>query len=387
LDTDPVALAQALIRCPSVTPRDEGALDLLQDALETLGFTGHRVSFSEPGTADVDNLYARIGTEPPNFCFAGHTDVVPAGDRQAWTVDPFAAEVVEGKLVGRGAIDMKGAIACFVAAAARFLAQRGDGFRGSISLLITGDEEGPAVNGTAKLLRWLRERGERLDACLVGEPTSAARLGDTVKIGRRGSLSAHLTVHGVQGHTAYPDLAANPIPRLLKMLAAVTEAPLDGGSEHFQPSSLVITSIDVGNTATNVIPAAARASFNIRFNDLHSAKGLTAWLRETFDRVCAAEGGRYDLEVEASGEAFVNRPGRFGELIADAIEQVAGGRPEFNTSGGTSDGRFIHHHCAVAEFGLPGGSMHKVDECVAVCDLHSLTQIYEGVLDRFFPTE
>ncbi|MEE9139163.1 MAG: succinyl-diaminopimelate desuccinylase [Alphaproteobacteria bacterium] len=382
MDIAPLALASDLIRCPSVTPRDEGALQVVQAALEALGFTCHRLTFAEAGTAEVDNLYARIGTEPPNLCFAGHTDVVPPGSRDGWTVDPFSAEVRGDTLYGRGATDMKGAIACFIAAAGRYLGERGDGPVGSISLLITGDEEGPAINGTARVLRWLAERGETLDACLVGEPTCVSRLGDTVKVGRRGSLSGHLTVHGAQGHTAYPHLASNPIPRLIAMLAAITAEPLDGGSERFDPSSVEITTIDVANPATNVIPAAARASFNIRFNDLHSAEGLGEWLRRTFDEA-AGEGGRYDLDIQVSGEAFLSPPGPFAELVAAAVESALGLRPELGTSGGTSDGRFLHRHCPVAEFGLPGRTMHKVDECVALADLEALTGVYKEVLDRF----
>lgn len=384
-DIDPLGLARDLIRRPSVTPRDEGALGVLEEALTGLGFACHRLTFREAGTADVDNLYARIGTGAPNLAFAGHTDVVPVGDAGAWTVDPFAGEVIDGTLFGRGATDMKGAIACFVAAVARFLAERGEGFTGSLSLVITGDEEGPAINGTAKLLEWLSERGERLDACLVGEPTSAEKLGDTIKIGRRGSLNAHLTVRGIQGHTAYPDLARNPIPVLLAMLNAVTRDPLDSGSDHFQPSTIEVTTIDVGNAATNVIPAEARASLNIRFNDLHSGGGLTEWLRERVDAAAAEAGVECDLEVEITGEAFLSPQGPFVTLIAEAIDSVAGAPPRLGTSGGTSDARFIYRHCPVAEFGLPGRTMHMVDECVAVQDLRALTEVYKGVLDRFFP--
>ena len=378
---DPVALAAAMIRCPSVTPADEGALGVLQATLEGLGFTCHRLPFSEPGAADVDNLYARIGTSAPNFCFAGHTDVVPVGDAAAWRVGPFDAEIVDDSLYGRGAVDMKGAIACFTAAAARLLAARGSGFDGSISLLITGDEEGPAINGTAKVLDWLAARGEKLDACLVGEPTNPDHLGEMIKIGRRGSLTGRLTVHGVQGHVAYPQRADNPLPRLVRTLTALTDAALDQGSEHFQPSNLEVTTIDVGNPASNVIPAEATASFNIRFNDGHSRASLTAWLRET----CAAHAGDHDLEIEAGGEAFLTPPGALSAMIADAVEQVTGKRPELSTTGGTSDARFIKDHCPVAEFGLVGQTMHKVDERVAVADLAALTDVYAAVLDAYFP--
>ena len=377
---DPVGLARALIRCPSVTPRDAGALGVVQAELEGLGFTCHRLTFSEPGTADVDNLYARVGKTAPNFCFAGHTDVVPVGDEAAWSVDPFGAELVDGVLYGRGAVDMKGAVACFVAAAARFLAARGDGFDGSISLLITGDEEGSAINGTRKVLEWMAENGERIDVCVVGEPTNPTRLGDMIKIGRRGSLTGRLNVRGTQGHVAYPQLADNPIPRLVRTLAALTEAPLDEGSEHFQPSNLEVTTIDVGNTASNVIPAAAGATFNIRFNDHHSADSLVEWLRAT----CAAHAGAHDLDLHIGGESFLTPPGHLSDLLGSAVERVLGVRPELGTTGGTSDARFIKDYCPVAEFGLVGQTMHKVDERVTAGDLRALTDVYAGVLDAYF---
>ena len=379
-EVDPVELTRALIRCPSVTPEDAGALGVLQAALEGLGFACHRLTFSQAGTADVDNLYARIGRKQPNFCFAGHTDVVPVGDEAAWSVDPFGAELVDGVLYGRGAVDMKGAVACFVAAAARFLAARGDGFDGSISLLITGDEEGSAINGTRKVLEWMAENGERIDVCVVGEPTNPTRLGDMIKIGRRGSLTGRLNVRGTQGHVAYPQLADNPIPRLVRTLAALTEAPLDEGSEHFQPSNLEVTTIDVGNTASNVIPAAAGATFNIRFNDHHSADSLVEWLRAT----CAAHAGAHDLDLHIGGEAFLTPPGHLSDLLGSAVERVLGVRPELGTTGGTSDARFIKDYCPVAEFGLVGQTMHKVDERVTAGDLRALTDVYAGVLDAYF---
>ncbi len=375
-------LARALIRCPSVTPADAGALDVLQRALEPLGFACHRLTFSTAGTPDVDNLYARAGRpDGPNFCFAGHTDVVPAGDSAAWSADPFAAEIRDGALVGRGAADMKGAIACFVAAASRFIRARdGAGLPGAISLLITGDEEGPSVNGTKPLLQWLAGRGERLDACLVGEPTNPERLGQMIKIGRRGSLTGRLLVRGVQGHVAYPHLADNPIHRLLDMLARITGEPLDAGTAHFQPSTLQVSTIDVDNPASNVIPAEARAVFNIRFNDSHSGRSLEQWLRAQFD----AAGGDYDLQVAIGGESFVTPPGRLSDLIAGSVERVLGMRPELSTTGGTSDARFIKDYCPVAEFGLAGLTMHKVDERVPIADLAALTDIYEAVLAGYF---
>jgi len=377
---DPVQLAQALIRCDSVTPRDAGALDTLQAALQPLGFRCQRLPFSEPGTADVDNLYARWGDGGRLFCFAGHTDVVPVGDREAWARDPFAGEVADGVLHGRGAADMKGAIAAFSAAAAGFLAVRGDGFDGSIGLLITGDEEGPAVNGTQKMLRWLAERDERLDHCLVGEPTNPAELGEMVKIGRRGSLTGRLSVEGTQGHVAYPHLADNPIPRLVAMLARLSARRLDEGNAHFQPSNLEITTVDVGNAANNVIPAVARATFNIRFNTEHTAEALSAWLRAECDGV----GGAYDLQISVGGEPFLTEPGPFTALIAEAVAEVTGRRPELSTTGGTSDARFIQKYCPVAEFGLAGRTMHKVDEQVPVADVVALSRIYRRILDRYF---
>jgi succinyl-diaminopimelate desuccinylase len=380
-EIDPVALAQALIRCPSVTPADGGALGVLERALAQLGFRCWRLPFQAPGTTKVENLYARWGEGQGHcFAFAGHTDVVPVGDAGAWQTDPFAGAIRDGELCGRGAADMKAAIACFVAAAARFLARQGEAFPGRIALVITGDEEGPAINGTKPLLGWMKAQGERLDACLVGEPTNAEALGDMVKIGRRGSMTGRLTVHGVQGHSAYPHLADNPVHRLIGMLGAVAIEPLDTGTAHFQPSTLQVTSIDVGNPASNVIPATARAVFNVRFNDAHSSASLTKWLHERF----AAHGGRYDLSVEVSGESFLTPPGRLSEIVSAAVEQVAGRKPTLSTTGGTSDARFIKDYCPVAEFGMVGQTMHKVDERVALADIARLTAVYERILDGFF---
>ncbi len=375
--TDPVGLAQALIRCPSVTPEDHGALDLVEDALERLGFRCHRLTFEEEGAAPVGNLYARVGEGAPHLCFAGHTDVVPPGDLAGWRVDPFAGEIIDGVLYGRGAVDMKGAIACFVAAAARFLDQQRPA--GSISCLITGDEEGPAVNGTRKVLEWLVSRGEKLDACLVGEPTSAEQLGDTLKVGRRGSLTGRLTVRGTQGHVAYPERADNPIPRLLAMLRALSEEPLDAGSEHFQPSQLVITSVDVGNAASNLIPASARAIFNVRFNDRYTARTLEAALRARLD----VRGDDYRLEADCGAEAFLTLPGPLTELLQELIERELGVVPKLSTSGGTSDARFLKSACPVIEFGLIGATIHQVDEQVPVADLEALTRVYNALLASF----
>jgi len=381
---DPVALTQALIRCPSVTPRDAGALGVLEEALKGLGFACNRLRFGDGDestgeTAVVDNLYARLGDAAPNFCFAGHTDVVPVGNAADWTSDPFAAEVRDGQLYGRGAVDMKSAIAAFVCATSAYLNKHGAP-PGSISLLITGDEEGPALNGTKKVLNWLTDNGEVLDACVVGEPTNPTALGDMIKIGRRGSLTGYLTVHGVQGHTAYPHLADNPVHRVVAMLAALMAQPLDTGTDHFQPSTLQVSTVDVGNDATNVIPGEARATFNIRFNDHHTGAGLSKWLRQTLDGV----GGSYDLDVRISGESFVTPPGLLSEVVAGAIEAVLGRTPELSTTGGTSDARFIKDHCPVAEFGLVGQTMHKIDEHVAVADIEKLSQVYEAILERYF---
>ena len=369
----PLELAQALIRRPSVTPEDAGALDVLAGALEGLGFTCHRVD-SATGGPEIRNLYARLGTDAPNVCFAGHTDVVPPG--KGWTVEPFSGEVSQGRLFGRGAADMKGAIASFVAAVARLKAE--GGVRGSVSLLITGDEEGPAVDGTVKVLDWLAARGERIDCCIVGEPTNPGRLGDMMKIGRRGSLNCRLTVFGTQGHSAYPHLADNPIPRLLDILRRLTEKPLDEGTPHFQASTLALTTVDVGNPATNVIPAEARAGFNIRFNDLHSGASLEAWIRD----VVAQAGGKAEVKVEVSGESFLTPPGPLSEALGEAAFEVTGLRPELSTSGGTSDARFIKNHCPVVEFGLVGQTMHKSDEHVAVADMEALAEIYRRALIR-----
>jgi succinyl-diaminopimelate desuccinylase len=380
---DPAALAAELIRRPSVTPRDEGAIDVVAAHLEKLGFICHRLVFGgDDSGAAIANLYARHGRGRPNLCFAGHTDVVPPGARASWSLDPFGAAVRDGALWGRGAVDMKGAIAAFVAAAGRWLGERGPAFDGSISLLITGDEEAAGVNGTKKVLEWLAARGETLDACLVGEPTSAARLGDMVKIGRRGSLTGRLGVRGVQGHTAYPHLADNAAHRLVTILHALTTAELDRGSEQFQPSTLQVSTVDVGNPAPNVIPAEAEAVFNIRFNDRWTGERLRRWLAE---RVEAADpGGRHTLDVTVGGESFLAPAGVVSGPLAEAIRRVTGRTAELSTTGGTSDARFIHRYCPVAEFGLVGQTMHKADERVELADLAALTEIYRTFLELFF---
>ena len=376
---DPIALAQSLIRCPSVTPADAGAIGVLADALEGLGFTCHRLSSNERGGPAIANLYARLGDAAPNFSFAGHTDVVPVGDAAAWDGDPFSGLIKDGQLHGRGAADMKGAIAAMVAGIAGFLANSGKP-AGSISLMITGDEEGPSLNGTRSILEWMQANGETVDACLLGEPTNPDRLGTTIKVGRRGSMTGRLSVRGTQGHVAYPHLADNPLPRLVKLLTALGALKLDSGTAHFDPSNLEIVSIDVGNTASNVIPAKGGAVFNIRFNDTYSSASLEALIRKTLDDA----GGGYDLTFEITGESFLTPPGALAEIVRDAVHAATRLTPAYSTTGGTSDARFIHHHCPVVEFGLVGETMHKVDENVAVADVLALTEIYRGVLERFF---
>ena len=370
--TDPLPLAQALIRCASVTPADAGAQDVLAGFLEPLGFSVTRLRFGA-----IDNLFARIGDGAPHLCFAGHTDVVPPGDVAAWRGDPFAGDVRDGVLYGRGAVDMKGGVAAFVAAAARHLA--GGPPRGSISLLITGDEEADAVDGTVRVLDWMAARGKIPDFCLVGEPTSQVVLGDTVKIGRRGSLTARIAVHGTQGHAAYPHRTDNPIHRLTRALAAMTAVPLDAGSEWFEPSSLQVTTFDVGNPASNVVPATARAVLNIRFNDRHGSASLEGWLRATLARYA----DRFDLDVSVSGESFLTAPGAQVDTLRAAIAAATGTQPRLDTGGGTSDARFIARHCPVAEFGLVGTSMHQVDERVPVEELRALAGAYRAVLAAF----
>ena len=381
---DPLNLSQALIKCPSVTPDTGEALDVLQDILSEMGFRCEQVSFSAADTPDVNNLYAKFGHSSPNFCFAGHTDVVPVGDSEAWTVDPFGAEIKKGMLCGRGASDMKTAIACFVAAVSRFIDTRDNNFKGSISLLITGDEEGPAINGTKKLLEWITEEGDVLDACLVGEPTNPNELGDMIKIGRRGSLNGYLTVSGTQGHTAYPHLADNPIHLIVKMLETITSKELDQGTDHFQASTIQVSTIDVDNPATNVIPAKARATFNVRFNDLHKATDIERWLREQFDMVTNQTDSSYDLITKVSGEAFLSPPGQLSAVLSGAVTEVTGRTPVLSTSGGTSDARFIKDYCPVAEFGMVGATMHKIDESVKLVDLEALTAIYTTTLKNYF---
>ena len=375
---DPVQLTQALIRCPSVTPDAGGALDVVERQLKGLGFACHRLRFVEPGTAPVDNLFARLGSTGPHLAFAGHVDVVPPGDAAAWTADPFGGELRDGMVWGRGAADMKSGVAAFVAAVSAYLDDHALE-RGSISLVITGDEEGVAVNGTVKILAWMAEHGQAPDACLVGEPTSPEVLGDMAKIGRRGSANVTLVVHGRQGHTAYPHRADNAAHRLVAMLAGMIAEPLDNGSELFEPSTLQVTTIDVGNPATNVVPARAEARINIRYNDLHDVASLERWLR----RHCDTVGGRYELAVRSSGDAFFTAPGPLSEWLSQSVQAVTGRRPELSTSGGTSDARFVRAYCPVIEFGLVGATMHQVDERVAAADIVALTRIYRDFIGRW----
>jgi succinyl-diaminopimelate desuccinylase len=381
---DPVAIARDLLRCPSVTPDEGGALAYLHDVLAKAGFDVHRMTFAEPGTAPIENLYARIGSEAPNLVFAGHTDVVPPGDPKVWSHPPFAGDIAGDVLYGRGAVDMKGGIACFVAAALDYLmAQGGKPKRGSISLLITGDEESVAVNGTVKLLQWAAERGERFDHCILGEPSNVAKLGDTIKAGRRGSLNGTLIVTGRQGHVAYPDRVDNPIRGLVTLIAAL-QAPLDQGSEHFDPSNLEFTSVDVGNPTVNLIPGAARARFNIRYNDLHSQTALKTLIEH---RAHAAAAGRIHYAFEwqpSNADVFVTKPGPFTDLAAAAIAEVTGVKPKLSTTGGTSDARFIKDYCPVLEFGLVGQTMHAVDERAPVADLIALTAVYRRIIEKYF---
>ncbi|WHA41025.1 succinyl-diaminopimelate desuccinylase [Agrobacterium larrymoorei] len=389
--TDPVANLAALIRCPSVTPAEGGALTLLDTLLSPLGFAVDRVMATEDGTPDVENLYARLGTEGPHLMFAGHTDVVPVGDEAAWSHPPFAAEISDGEMFGRGAVDMKGGIACFVAAIARHIEKHGKP-AGSVSFLITGDEEGPSINGTSKLLEWAAAKGETWDACVVGEPTNPDQLGDMIKIGRRGSLSGRITVHGVQGHAAYPHLADNPVRGMLQLTHALMDPPFDNGTDNFQPSNLEVTTIDTGNAATNVIPARASAAFNIRFNDMWTAETLRAEIIRRLDEAAASGPLRpdrtpvkYDLVwADRPSHVFLTRNNALISSLSGAVAEVTGNEPKLSTTGGTSDARFIKDYCPVVEFGLVGQTMHMVDERVAVADLETLTKIYETFIEKWF---
>ena len=376
---DPVALSQALIRFQSVTPDTGDALDLLAETLTEFGFTCHKLIFEEEGTEPVPNLYARLGDKAPNFCFAGHTDVVPVGAASNWTVDPFSGDIKDGQLWGRGAVDMKSAIAAFVAAVSNYLLELGDTpMEGSLSFLITGDEEGPAINGTKKVLSWLEDRGEAIDLCLVGEPTNPQELGQMIKVGRRGSLHGVITVNGTQGHVAYPHMAHNPIPDLVKVLAELGKEGLDDGNDQFQPSNLEIVNIEVGNESHNVIPASASSRFNIRFNNEFTPEELKALLTERMARANV----EYDIDWWLSGDSFLTPAGPLSDAVANAVEETIGRRPELSTTGGTSDARFIKNMCPVVEFGLVGATMHKIDEHVAVTDIETLAKIYKRVIEH-----
>ena len=381
LGLDPVELAQALIRRPSVTPADAGAMDVLQQALEGLGFSCRRLRFGE-----IENLYARFGTASPNLCFAGHTDVVPVGDAAAWTQGPFDAEIKDGVLTGRGAVDMKSAIAAFAAAASVVLAKGAlsSSLGGSLSFLITGDEEGAATDGTVKVVQALKAEGEIIDHCIVGEPSSSATLGDMIKVGRRGSVNAEITVVGTQGHVAYPHRAANPIPVLIRLLNRLQSHRLDEGYPEFQPSNLEMVDITVGNPATNVIPAKAQARLNIRFNPSHSGETLVRWIKEHCKAAEAEFSGHVDLKTHISGEAFLTEPGPFTEVATAAVHSVTGRTPELSTTGGTSDARFIRALCPVIEFGLVGATMHMVDERAPVSEIRDLALIYQTLIEGYF---
>jgi len=381
---DPIALARDLLRCPSVTPVEGGALSLLEKILGGAGFRVERVTFSEPGTPDVDNLYARIGTGAPHLMFAGHTDVVPPGNESSWSHPPFAGEIVDGMLYGRGAVDMKGGIACSVSAVLDYLAAHGGKPKGSISFLITGDEESVAVNGTVKLVKWAADRGETFDHCILAEPSSRVSLGDTIKIGRRGSLNGTLTVSGRQGHVAYPQLAENPIRGMIELIRELHAEPLDDGSAHFDRSHLEFTSVDVGNKTVNLIPGEVRARFNIRFNDLHTRESLKTLIE---GRAAKIASGRIRFAFQwdpSNADVFVVEPGPFTDVVAGAIRDVTGRGAELSTTGGTSDARFIKNYCSVVEFGLVGQTMHAVDERVPTEELVALTAIYRRILEKYF---
>ena len=374
---DAVELTRELIRHPSVTPADAGAMDVVEQVLVGLGFACRRMRFGE-----IENLYARIGTARPNLCFAGHTDVVPVGDVAAWSREAFAADIVDGVLIGRGAVDMKSAIAAFAAAAASALAE--GAVTGSLSFLITGDEEGVALDGTKRVVETLRAEGEILDHCIVGEPTSAESFGDMVKIGRRGSINVGVRVEGIQGHVAYPHRAANPVAVLIRLLAALEARVLDEGYADFQPSNLEVTTVDVGNPTTNLIPAVATARLNIRFNPAHRGADLAAWIQAEADRAAEGFPGTITLTPAISGEAFLTEQGPFTEMVAGAVEAVSGQRPDLSTTGGTSDARFIRDLCPVVELGLVGRTMHAVDERAPVEEIRHLQSVYETLIRRYF---
>ena len=376
---DPITVLQKLIQCKSVTPDEGGAIDYLQELLTTGGFECHRLKFSDKDTPDVENLYARWSTGEPNLCFAGHTDVVPVGDLDSWTCDPFGGEIKDGFIWGRGTVDMKGGVAAFAAAALNFIEKNGKEYSGSISFLITGDEEGIAINGTKKVLEWMDKRGEKIDFCILGEPTSDKKLGDVIKIGRRGSFTGNITVEGVQGHVAYPQLADNPISKLLTLLKTLDDLTLDQGTELFDPSNLEIVNVDVGNTVSNVIPKTARAVFNVRFNDQYSSVSLKKKLRYAMDALDIP----YQMRISDNSESFYTPPGIHSDMIQETIQKITSITPELNTKGGTSDARFIKKYCPVMEFGLISEMLHKIDEHVLVKDIYTLSNIYTEVIKKY----
>jgi succinyl-diaminopimelate desuccinylase len=371
-------IAQKLIQKKSVTPIDDGAIDYLRDYLEDIGFECESLEFESDDSYPVKNLYAKYGKASPNFCFAGHTDVVPAGDEKAWSEPPFAAKVVNGELIGRGAVDMKGAIASFVYAAEKFIKEK---FEGSISLLITGDEEADAINGTVKLLQYISQNGDKIDACIVGEPTNPEVLGEMVKIGRRGSMNVYIEVEGVQGHSAYPNLADNPIHKLTKILSEIQDLTLDDGNEYFQPSNIQVVNIDVGNKATNVIPAKARAVLNIRFNDISTPEQI----RDKIELLVISHvGNRYTLKSVVGAETFITKSGELSDILVKSIRDITKLEPDLSTAGGTSDARYVKDYCPVVEFGLINKTAHKVDEKISVVDLERLSEIYYNTLQYYF---
>ena len=376
---DPVSLTANLIRCPSVTPEEGGAIELLERLLEMNGFSCTRITRGQ-----VSNLFAKWGSGKNGrvFGFNGHTDVVPVGDLSSWSVDPFGAEVKEGFLYGRGATDMKSGVAAFVAAAIDFVNNNPPD--GSVIITITGDEEGDAEDGTAAILDWMKQNGEKIDHCLVGEPTSPSQMGEMMKIGRRGSMNATITATGIQGHSAYPDRAKNPILAMVKLLDILASHQLDTGTEHFDPSTLAITSVDTGNKASNVIPASTTATINIRFNDSHSGSSLVSWLEEEIDKVSAEQGIQFKTDFKITGESFITPPGELSELISEAVKKELGVQPKLSTTGGTSDARFIKNICPVTEFGLVGKTMHAIDERVEINQINQLKEIYTRILEAYF---
>jgi len=371
-------LAKDLIRKPSITPKDAGAINLLAKNLKSIGFNCKIINFK-----NIKNLYAKLGKSSPNFCYAGHTDVVPPGNVKKWTTNPFKPIVRNNKLIGRGANDMKASIACFVAAVSRFKNENKN-FKGSISLLITGDEEGIAVNGTKRLIKYLKRKREKINFCIVGEPTNPNKLGEMIKIGRRGSLTGRLTIIGSQGHVAYPHRANNPSNTLIKILKKIKDLKLDKGTKNFQPSNLEVTKINIDNHADNVIPGSAEAVFNIRFNDKHTSSSLKNKLNKIFKAVTKANKSRFKITYEVSGEAFLTKPNKTTYMVQNIVKKVTGLKPKLSTSGGTSDARFIKNIAPCLEFGLVGKTMHKIDESVSVSDLKKLTKIYKNILVSYF---